>query len=119
MTTRYRDEHYTDVARLLHQHGWPLPTREVAAADCWHTLCADFADLFAADNPNPDACLFCGEPRGPDPMCCSRDTPDTGHSYDGGFNRADFLSACGLESTPTAGKGTDLHSSHLVVKGES
>ena len=28
------------------------------------------------------------------------------------FDRDRFLSACGLEPTPTAGKGTDLHSSH-------
>ena len=47
MTTRYQKRHYEDVAALLAPHGG----LECAVTDCWTTLCAGFADLFAADNP--------------------------------------------------------------------
>ena len=77
MTTRYRDEHYEGVAKLLHGYR-PLtkaPVRVIAEA---------FAIRFAADNP---------------PTCTQ---PNVNHSNhiclkEGGFDREQFLAACGLE----------------------
>ena len=79
MTTRYQEKHYEDVARILLEfillsHVSPMTS----------DLVDSFADLFAADNPG--ACTI----------------PYVYHSHHvcqlaGGFNRARFLAACGIE----------------------
>ena len=43
---RYRQEHYEDVAQLLNKH------------HASPGMCLDFADLFAADNPDFDRAKF-------------------------------------------------------------
>jgi len=80
--SRYTKQHYGDVARLLKDYALPV------------SLINRFADLFAADNTK--RCSFHGD-------------HDTGYSEDckiTGFDREQFLTACGLEparphSTPT------------------
>ena len=87
MTTRYTEKHYEDVASILHEAkrietdiGRLLPSEGYAD---------EFADLFAADNPQRcTAHIACPYNRsdGRDNDC---------HIY--GFNRARFLAACGIE----------------------
>ncbi len=105
MTTRYQKKHYEDVARLLAFH-WakvagdsPVPRGSRARAIMGVVL-QDFADLFAADNPQQ--CVYCLT-LGPKPAgeaCPQRGIApadaNTYHSFMG-FNRKQFLTACGLE----------------------
>ncbi|KKM93912.1 hypothetical protein LCGC14_1203760 [marine sediment metagenome] len=79
MTTRYQSKHYEGVAKLI-QRTNGCSIRYTAG---------QFADLFAADNP---------------PFCRTCNVAHTifyasegMHDYDGGFNRAEFLAACGLK----------------------
>lgn len=81
MTTRYTQEHYEDVARLLKG---PPTTQGIVH---------DFADLFATDNP--PLCPNCKVSVAGVRTDCS--TPEVAHIL-GGFDRAQFLVACGLES---------------------
>ena len=89
-TRRYQKSQIEDVAEVLATElafqieGWPGPVRNLVYA---------FADLFAADNPRRCAC--CGLPEGTLVGCFSQDKK---HASMDGFNRADFLAACGLES---------------------
>ncbi len=76
MTTRYQKRHYEDVAQLLKDH---TAFAEPAVQD----VALAFADLFAADNP-----LTCSIPDGHKGEC----------NVEGGFDREQFLAACGLES---------------------
>lgn len=79
MTTRYQETYYEDVAQLLNKH------------HSSPSLCFDFADRFAADDP--PLCLPCGVPH-------SRFHASEGlHEYKGGFDRKRFLAACGLEAS--------------------
>jgi hypothetical protein len=71
---KYQSEHYEDVAKILLEHGG-YTTAMVVTDD----IVRAFADLFAADNPG-----------GPCPGGCG--------TYRSGFNRTDFLTACGLKS---------------------
>lgn len=75
--SRNTKEHYEDVARLLRRKGIDgIGEREPTR----HRIIYAFADLFAADNP---ACAF---------LDC------TMHQ---GFDREQFLAACGLEPKTT------------------
>lgn len=85
MTTRYQEKHYEDAARILREHKGCCKTEWVAD---------DFADLFAANNP--PTCRVCGESAAGAPPPCER--YDGHHEWTGGFDREQFLSACGLES---------------------
>ncbi|KKN07172.1 hypothetical protein LCGC14_1069910 [marine sediment metagenome] len=87
MTTRYQESQIEDVARILAKEGSGStfgPVRNIAR---------DFANLFAADNP--PTCSHCDKRRGIGTVCPS---PCGEHHFEGGFNRTDFLAACGLES---------------------
>ncbi len=76
MTTRYQTEHYEDVAAILKFHCGQVSI----------VVVGDFADLFAADNPK--RCTFHGDHN----IGYSKDCKITG------FDREQFLAACGLES---------------------
>ncbi len=81
--SRYTKEHYEDVARLLRAHhleGNDCDVQDVVRA---------FADLFATDNL--PFCRTCG-------IFHSAFHASEGlHDYGGGFDRDQFLTACGLE----------------------
>ena len=88
MSTRYTKKHYVDVAKLLScsttYHGTSRKSVDGGIMALTQVI-LDFADLFAADNPK--RCTFHGD-------------HDTGYSEDckiTGFNREQFLAACGLE----------------------
>ena len=92
MTNRYNKRHYEDVARIL---GFTIRI----SSNCDHPDCGckvelpaiakDFANLFAADNPPTCNIDRCGAHPG--------DDTSAGHCFEDGFNRARFLTACGLE----------------------
>ena len=91
MTTRYQKRHYEDVARLLYG-----AVQDASNKDRWvdMELVHEFADLFAADNP--PVCRVCDDDEGTGSICtCSCGGH---HHFEGGFNRKQFLEACGLES---------------------
>ncbi|KKK48053.1 hypothetical protein LCGC14_3149030, partial [marine sediment metagenome] len=80
--SRYTKQHYEDVARLLKDYALPV------------SLINRFADLFAADNPPSSRCWNCGDSKEAAGAICTR--PNEGHRF-GGFDRKQFLAACGLE----------------------
>ena len=86
--SRYTKQHYEDVARILFEHSG-YTTAMVVTDDITHA----FADLFAADNPPNSRCWNCGDDKGTTSICTR---PNEGHNY-GGFDRDQFLKACGLE----------------------
>ena len=88
MSSRYRKQHYEDVARILSKDA---RTVEIVTED----IARDFADLFATDSPPSTYCWRCGSNRNVVTSCTD---PKDKHNY-GGFNRKQFLAACGLEST--------------------
>ena len=92
MTTRYQKSHYEDVAKLLALHIGPCVPRTVT--NCPTTLAAEFVGLFAADNPPNSRCWTCGNTKEAAPIYTR---PDGDHRF-GGFDREQFLVACGLES---------------------
>ena len=87
MTTRYQKRHYEDVARLLQG---PPATQGIIH---------DFADLFAADNPDSYQCGYCGTD-GATSVACPGRSLALGHSlvHHKGFDRERFLEAYGLGS---------------------
>ena len=89
MTTRYRDEHYEDVAYIFATRGMPDIVRS--------QLTGDFAGLFAADNPH--YCADCNVRQGEEGPSgrCFEARHRRGHLFVGGFDRKWFLEACGLE----------------------
>jgi len=81
--SRYTKQHYEDVARILHKY-----YRGIAyGPDYSPGIAKDFADLFAT--ANPPICRLCGANPG--------DDTSAGHDFIDGFNRIQFLAACGLE----------------------
>ena len=96
--SRYTKEHYEDVARILSQRRAPDPgeglgrIRNTALTD----VANDFADLFAAD---PRYCIHCGDEASTTAVCPLHDE----HLFEGGFDRARFLAACGLEAERDTG----------------
>ena len=93
---RYTTPHYEDVARLVKQHRGHLPADPMGSSVRVHIghLAESFADLFAADNP--PVCRWCTAPVEPSPTNCPKSALGQ-HTYLGGFNRAEFLRACGIE----------------------
>jgi hypothetical protein len=93
MNTRYTKQHYEDVAGLLNKQ----PVASVGSLyQAVKRMGDGFADLFAADNPA--CCIQCGDDAGSTAVCISvggRSYDE--HNFEGGFNRARFLAACGLE----------------------
>ena len=85
MTTRYQKRHYEDVAEIVLNHIWHRPVGYMS-----RDLAEDFADLFAADNP--PFCSDCGDEKGT--TICTHSCGDH-HAFIGGFDREQFLTACG------------------------
>ena len=91
--SRFTKEHYEDVARLLNKQ----PVASVGSLyQAVKRMGEDFAGLFAADNPK--CCIHCGYVKGTTGICDSangqlRDE----HTFEYGFDREQFLAACGLE----------------------
>ncbi len=90
MTTRYQQSQIEDVAEIIHDsthqtlEGYPFNWAE------------RFADLFAADNPK--CCIHCGYVKGTTEICDSADGQlRDEHAFEYGFDREQFLEACGLE----------------------
>ncbi len=89
MSSRYQKSHYEDVAELLRPYN---KGQQLGMKATQEDIACDFADLFAADNP--DTCIDCGAHRDetdPEGQCVN-------HLFAYGFDRAAFLAACGLES---------------------
>lgn len=100
MATRYSRQHYEDVARLIRE-SWPIEddSREVEEVILF-SLTNRFADLFAADNPRH--CRFCLVPEEGD----GKDKPHANgaeHDFAIGFDREQFLTACGLKAEEKRG----------------
>ena len=100
MTTRYQESQIEDVADLL-----SAAIRNNTQDDRAHQfigqktiegICYSFADLFVADNPPYDYCGHCGIQPPFHIPCVEREEHSIYHHK--GFNRTDFLAACGLES---------------------
>ncbi len=89
--SRYSKQHYEDVATILRnefkdwspQYQRPIPYIAIA-----------FANLFAADNPL--RCAYCNSSQGADAFLRCTDGGEQ-HLFTEGFNRDQFLAACGLE----------------------
>ena len=98
--SRYTKEHYEDVARLI-KGSWPIEAEGREAEEVvLFNLINKFADLFAEDDPPSVYCGYCGTTEGnPSPILCPERGLDKVHSfiYHKGFNRKQFLEACGLE----------------------
>jgi hypothetical protein len=92
MKTRYQEKHYEDVAGILNTHR-TSQTRWAWSNAASTVLAKAFADLFAADNP--PGCIHCNKSPGVSSACRS---PYMRHHFEGGFDREQFLAACGLES---------------------
>ncbi|KKN75221.1 hypothetical protein LCGC14_0382200 [marine sediment metagenome] len=100
MTTRYQTKHYEDVARLLQYHlaATDGPTDALLGAhSVVQLLIADFADLFAADNP--PHCTHCSRPGTTGDLTILLTKAGEKHNREGGFDREQFLEACGLEGS--------------------
>lgn len=98
--SRYTKEHYEDVARTLTDF-WADSANWSLYCEVPSELVRNFADLFAADNPK--TCIHCGYLESAfdlaaGEICDSADgrTRDE-HNFEGGFDRAQFLAACGLK----------------------
>ena len=94
--SKYTKQHYEDVARILRADR--MEARIRPEDDALANVMADFADLFAADNPpNSAYCGYCGTD-GATSVACPGRSLALGHSLvqHKGFDRARFLAACGL-----------------------
>ncbi|KKL48058.1 hypothetical protein LCGC14_2329330 [marine sediment metagenome] len=117
--SRYTKEQCEDVARILaeEKHFQETSGRPegMIAAGAVINLKHTFADLFAADNPRSPYCGYCGIVRDDRLPCPERGVsgvetrPPHNFLYKG-FNREQFLEACGLE---TETEGTHLPSDIL------
>ena len=98
----YTKQHYEDVANLI-KGSWPEAVPEDVNEVMLFSLSNKFADLFAADNPDSVYCGYCGATRDHRLPCPERGVSGvearSPHSfvYHKGFNREQFLTACGLK----------------------
>ena len=81
--SKFTKQHYEDVATLLKKRSPAHPAMIMVKA-----VAIDFADLFAAGNL--PTCIDCGSSRGEANYNCAS------HLFAGGFDREQFLAACGL-----------------------
>ncbi|KKM72049.1 hypothetical protein LCGC14_1424500 [marine sediment metagenome] len=88
--SKFTKQHYEDVATLLKKRSPAHPAMIMVKA-----VAIDFADLFATDNPA--CCIHCGYLEGTTDICDSSDGRiREEHLFEGGFDREQFLAACGL-----------------------
>ncbi len=94
MKTGYQNEHYEDVARIVSWHttAAKVDGDKKRMAELGY-LCLHFADLFAADRPPSSRCWTCGNSEEAGSTCTRLD----GKHRFGGFDREQFLAACGVE----------------------
>ncbi|KKL26926.1 hypothetical protein LCGC14_2390360 [marine sediment metagenome] len=88
IVSRYSKEHYEDVAKVLKENrAWARQMDSTHGRAVMASTIGQFAELFAADNP---------------PVCQvgGHDGPCTPACLIGGFNREQFLTACGLATEP-------------------
>ncbi|MEE9569451.1 MAG: hypothetical protein V3W37_08700 [Candidatus Binatia bacterium] len=100
MKTRYQESQIEDVAQILKSQissalplNWVGHIAETETNATVKRLAHRFADLFAADNP--PTCIECGAHRDetdPEGQCVN-------HLFAYGFDREQFLEACGLKET--------------------
>ncbi len=102
MTTRYQKSQIEDVAQILRDamletiDDGKMASRYMDDTTI-ENITYDFETLFAADNP--PRCVNCGEPATTTGGGSCHYVPQLGeHNFEGGFNREEFLTACGLES---------------------
>ncbi len=99
MTTRYQKSQIEDVATILRNamletiDGGKMASRYMDDTTV-ENLANDFDDLFAADNP--PLCTLCYRPESTGRACST--ASQRLHNFSGGFDRKQFLAACGLES---------------------
>lgn len=86
----YTKQHYEDIAKLI-RDSWPEAVPEDINEVILFSLANKFADLFATDNPK--RCDACGSSMGTSTQC----PYNKDHLFEGGFDREQFLTACGLE----------------------
>ena len=84
----YTKQHYDSIADLLSKNDPSHPVMIQVKG-----ICLDFANLFAADSP--PICVGCGIRRGQNHHENHPDVP--GRLFIGGFDREQFLTACGLK----------------------
>ena len=93
---RYSKRHYEDVAKLLRSERDAgldaLGNNQGSIAIA--CVMMGFANLFAADSPV--VCVNCADGEGSTAICTR---PNEGHNFTGGFDRARFLLACGIEGS--------------------
>ncbi|KKN12979.1 hypothetical protein LCGC14_1011010 [marine sediment metagenome] len=97
----YMEQHYEDVAKILSKDA---RTVEIVTED----IARDFADLFAADDPL--TCLHCGQ----EAIELGDTCPVGGgigapHAHTQGFNREQFLEACGLDPKQEKPRNLGFH----------
>ena len=102
MTTRYQKSQIEDVAKVLHPYADASLKWGDGEYSTMDEVARDFADLFAADNP--PLCPNCKVSVAGARTDCP--TPEAAHNI-GGFDRAEFLSACGLGETKEAWPNAD------------
>ena len=98
MSSHYSKQYYEDVARTLKEQatyysGIVNDGQAIVAGVVLGRTIESFADLFAADNLPSSRCWTCGSSK-ESGFTCTR--PDGEHRF-GGFDREQFLAACGLE----------------------
>ena len=100
--SRYTKEHYEDVALVLSEKRIYFShlyndSQAIVAEQVVDRIAHSLADLFATDNP--DYCGYCGVPSDTvTSLCPERATMKLNHAFIGGFDREQFLAACGLEA---------------------
>ena len=101
IVSRYSKQHYEDVAKVLKENrAWARQMDSTHGRAVMASTIGQFADLFAADNPPSTHCWHCGSNRN-----VVTDCTHVEHNY-GGFDREQFLAACGLEPMQQASSST-------------
>ena len=101
---RYTQAHYEDVARILAEGHIGLGAsksayhRGLGGIAALKQVAYDFADLFTANNPRRCERCTAPFPRSEGEVCMSARYGTPGDHQFSGFDRAEFLRACGVES---------------------
>lgn len=114
MSSKYSKEHYEDVAELLkNQTSQAAPLNWIGCIAQTETnatvkrIAYRFADLFAADNPI--SCMRCRTLKANTRRGVGCRYADEYHKWTGGFDREQFLTACGLESERVESRHLGFH----------
>ncbi len=95
--SRYNKEHYEDMALFIKElpspGSTPPPVKAIEVVK--RRIAERLADRFAADNP--PTCIHCGRSGDEATGLCLGPQDYLNHEVGGGFNREQFLAACGLK----------------------